>query len=364
MQGTMRAVVLTGHGDLDRLRYKTAWPAPSPGPHEVLIRVQACGLNNTDVNTRTGWYSREVTERTTGASYTAADPADGTWGRSSLTFPRIQGADIVGVVEAVGSLTDPALVGRRVLVDPWLRDWDDPLDPDRIGYLGSEHDGGFAELVALDHRQVHPVDSPLDSPALATFPTAYVTAENMLDRAAVAQGDTVLVPGGSGGVGSALIQLARRRGARTVALCSEDKAEAVRKLRPDAILPREPSSLRSALEKAIGASHVTVVADTVAGALWPQLIEALAPGGRYVCAGAIAGPIVPFDLRTFYLRDLTLVGATVVPPGTFARLVAYIERGEVEPMLAGVWPLSDLAAAQAAFIEKRHVGNLVVKVPE
>ena len=103
-----------------------------------------------------------------------------------------------------------------------------------------------------------------------------------------------------------------------------------------------------------------MVADVVGGPLWPQLVSVLARGGRYACAGAIAGPVVRFDLRGFYLRDLTLVGATVVPPGTFADLAGYIERGEVRPMLAATYPLHDLAAAQEAFLAKRHVGSIVV----
>ena len=79
-----------------------------------------------------------------------------------------------------------------------------------------------------------------------------------------------------------------------------------------------------------------------------------------VVAGAIAGPIVELDLRTFYLRDLTFTGATIVPPGVFADLVGYIERGEIEPLLAATYPLADLRSAQEAFIDKDHVGNIAV----
>jgi len=94
------------------------------------------------------------------------------------------------------------------------------------------------------------------------------------------------------------------------------------------------------------------------------LIEVITNGGRYVCSGAIAGPIVEFDLRTFDLHDLTFTGATVIPPGIFARLVGYIERGEVTPVLAATFPLQELAAAQHAFLLKQHVGNIVATVRE
>jgi NADPH:quinone reductase-like Zn-dependent oxidoreductase len=359
---TMRAMLLTGHGDLDRLVFTDSHPTPRPGPGEVLIRVAACGLNNTDVNTRTAWYSRGVSDATTGDAFDTAGSDDASWGGAAIRFPRIQGADVAGRVAALGEGANAALIGRRVLVDTWLRDWDDPLDPDRAGYFGSECDGGYAEYTVVDQRNVHPVESDLGDAELATFATSYVTAENMLNRAAVGAGDVVLIPGASGGVGSALIQLANRRGARSVALCGEDKAEAVAAIGAEAVLPRAPQDLRAQLRASIGRNTVHVVADVVGGALWPQLIDALARQGRYTCAGAIAGPMVRFDLRTFYLRDLTFTGATVVPPGVFADLVGYIERGEIRPLLAATWPLEQLRAAQQAFIDKRHVGNLVVEI--
>ena len=356
---TMRAVLLTGHGNLDKLEYREDWPRPEPRSGEVLVQVLACGLNNTDVNTRTAWYSKGVTEGTTGGALADAGD-DGGWGGSRIRFPRIQGADVCGRVVAAEGAAGADLVGRRVLIDVWLRDWDDPLNLDRCRYFGSESDGGFADYCAVEARNVHPVESDLSDAELATFATSYVTAENMLNRAAVVAEDLVLIPGASGGVGSALLQLAKRRGARTVALCGADKAEAVAALGPDAVLPRAPEDLKAALRAAIGRDSVTVVADVVGGGLWPQLIEALARGGRYTCAGAIAGPMVELDLRTFYLNDLTFTGATIVPPGVFADLVGYIERGEIRPLLAETYPLAELARAQEAFIAKRHIGNIVV----
>ena len=356
----MRAVVLTGHGGFDRLQYREDWPLPAAGPDQVLVRVGACGLNNTDVNTRTAWYSAGGADATTGEAPPGAVDADAAWSGRAISFPRVQGADVCGIVAAVGREADSSLLGRRVLIDPWLRDWGAPHDRERCGYFGSECDGGFAEYTAAPVRNVHAVDSELSDPELASFPTSWVTAENMLNRAGVGPRDRVLVTGASGGVGSALIQLAGRRGARTIALCAEEKAEAVRAMGADHVLPRTPADLRAALRRATGQGEVTVVADVVGGPLWPQLLLVLARGGRYACAGAVAGPLVRFDLRTFYLRDLTLVGATVVPPGVFADLVGYIERGEARPMLAATYSLHDLVAAEEAFLAKRHVGNIVV----
>ena len=352
----MRAMVLTGHGGLDKYAWHEDWPMPEPGPMEALIRVGACGLNNTDVNTRTGWYSKGVTDPTTGDAYAEVDEGDPTWGGRPIHFPRIQGADAVGAVAAVGEGADPALIGKRVMVDGWQRDWSDPENMDKAAYFGSEVDGGFAEYATCDVRNVAVVDSGLSDAELATFSCSYTTAEGMLNRADAGADDTVLVPGASGGVGGALIQLARRRGARAIAMAAEAKHADVARLGPDRILPRAPENLREAL----AGERVTVVADIVGGPLWPALIDILARGGRYTCSGAIAGPMVTLDLRTFYLRDLTFTGSTVVPSHVFRDVVGYIERGEIEPVLAATYPLRELPAAQQAFIDKRHVGNIVV----
>jgi NADPH:quinone reductase-like Zn-dependent oxidoreductase len=357
---TMKAIVLTGHGGLDKLEYHTDWPTPRPGPGEVLIKVAACGMNNTDVNTRSGWYSKAVSEPTTGGAYETVGGDDPAWGGAPIAFPRVQGADVCGHVVAVGDGADAGLIGKRVITDNWLRDWSDPMNRDKTGYFGSECDGGFAEYTKTDARNVGVVNCDLTDAELATFSCSYTTAEGMLSRARVGAGDTVLITGASGGVGSALIQLANRRGAKTIAMASEAKQADIARLTPTAILPRAPDDLSAALQQAIGQSTVSVVADIVGGPYFGTLIDALERGGRYTCSGAIAGPLVELDLRTFYLNDLTFTGSTVIPPDIFTDLIGYIERGEVRPMLAATFRLEDFHAAQTAFIEKRHTGNIVV----
>ncbi|MEM1298153.1 MAG: alcohol dehydrogenase family protein [Pseudomonadota bacterium] len=353
---SMRAIVLTGHGGMDKLEYREDWPVPQPGPGEVVIKVGACGLNNTDVNTRSGWYSKAVTEATTGAGYDVVHEEDPSWGGAPLAFPRIQGADAVGRVVAMGEGVPADLMGKRVLNDGWQRDWSDPENLDKARYFGSEMDGGFAEYTKADYRGVEVIESDLSDAELATFQCSYTTAEGMLTRAGVTEADTVLVPGASGGVGGALVQLAKRRGARVIAMASEAKHADVAAFGPDKMLPRGPKDLRGAL----GDEKITVVADIVGGDYFETLIEILERGGRYTCSGAIAGPIVNLDLRTFYLRDLTFTGSTIVPPGTLASVVRYIEAGEIRPWLAATYPLAELRAAQTAFIEKKHAGNIVV----
>ena len=357
---TMKGVQTTGLGGLDKLNYRSDLPVPVPTPGEVLIQVGACGLNNTDINTRSGWYSKDVTEATTGDAYSKVNDGDSTWGGAGITFPRIQGADVCGTVEAVGDGVDAALIGKRVITDNWLRDPDDPTNMDKTGYFGSERDGGYAEYTTIPVPNVGVVESDLSDAELATFSCSYSTAEGMLNRANVGPGDRVLITGASGGVGSALIQLVKRRGATAIAMASEAKHEALQALEPDVLLPRAPENLPAALAAATGHSDVTVVADIVGGPYFPTLIDALTRGGRYTCSGAIAGPIVDLDLRTFYLRDLTFTGSTVIPPHVFTDLVGYIERGEVKPLVAKTFPLSEIKAAQEAFIAKEHIGNIVV----
>ena len=349
----MRAVLLTGHGGLEMLEYREDVPTPEPDVHEVLIEVAACGMNNTDVNTRTGWYSKSVTDAT-GASTTESD-IDGSWG-GGLAFPRIQGADPAGRVVAVGAGVDGGRVGERVLVDAWLRG--DRLEDAR--YLGSEIDGGYADYVAVPAANAHPIECDLTDVELASFPCSYATAEHMLHRAGVREDQWVAVTGASGGVGGALIQLAKRRGARVLAITSAGKASVVGNLGADEVLDRAEDGLAEAVRHRTGGVHV--LADVVGGDQFAPLFESIRRGGHYTTAGAIGGPIVSLDLRTLYLNDLTMHGATVLPPEVFANLVGYIERGEIRPLVAATFPLEEMAAAQESFMSKSHVGNIVIEI--
>ena len=357
----MRAAVLLGTGGPEMLEVRDDAPVPAPGPRDVLVQVAACGMNNTDINTRVGWYSRSVTSATSSQGFVEADPTDSAWGRGGLSFPRIQGADIAGTVVAAGEGADAGLVGRRVLIDPWLRDRDRPADRGLAGYLGSERDGGYAEYCTVPQENVYPVSVGLTDIELASFACSWSTAEHMLQRADLRSGETVAVPGASGGVGTALVQLARRRGARVVAVAGASKRAAVSELGADAVVARESGDVPTAAAEANGGSF-DVVADVVGGDDFAGWLEALCRGGRYVTSGAIAGPIVDLDLRTLYLKDLQLHGATVYAPQVFADLVGYISRGEVRPVVGGVYPLEEIHAAQRAFADKRHVGSLVIAV--
>lgn len=222
-------------------------------------------------------------------------------------------------------------------------------------WMASDFDGAFAEFVKVPASEVFPIDCNWSDAELATIPCAYGTAENMLHRAGLSAGERVLVTGASGGVGSAAIQLARRRGARIVAITSKDKASAVKELGCDIVLQRGQNAVAM-----LGENSIDLVVDNVAGAQFGDMSKLLRRGGRYVSSGAIGGPIVSFDMRDFYLKDLTFIGCTAWDVPVFPNLVTYIEKNEIRPLLAGVFPLEKIADAQREFMQKRHVGNYVL----
>jgi len=346
----MRAVLLKGHGDTDQLEYRTDVPVPSPGVGEVLINVGAAAINNTDINTRIGWYSKSVSAATGATRAVAVTSADSGWAGNALSFPRIQGADACGHIAAVGRGVDPARVGERVLIDPVLREVSA-----RPRYFGSDTNGSFAEFTVVTASNARLVRSTLSDAELASFPCAYTAAENMLARAAVAAGERVLVTGASGGVGSAAVQLAKRRGATVVAIAERSKAAAIQALGASLVLPRDADPL-----SALGRESIEVVVDVVGGNQLGQRLEVLARSGRYAIAGAIAGPLVALDLRTLYLNDLRLLGCTIPEPEVFASLIGYIERGEIRPVIGASYPLAEIVRAQHEFMRKSHVGKIVL----
>ena len=361
---TMAAVLLTGHGGLDRLDYRTDVPVPTAGPGDVLINVRASGVNNTDINTRIGWYSKSVHTGTDdddagSDGIDAVDAADAAWSGAKIAFPRIQGADVCGVIVAVGDGVSAQRIGERVLARamPPTLDSNARIVPFTLETLGSERDGGFAQFTVVAAVNAVAVDTSWTDVELGSIPCASSTAENMLQRAAVGA-ERLLITGASGGVGSALVQLAARRGAEIIAVCGATKSDAVRELGADRVVDRDLDLL-----DALGPDSIDVVADLVGGPQWPNLLEVLRPGGRYVTSGAIAGPMTELDIRTLYLKDLSLLGATYQPLEVFTDLVGYIERGEIRPSVAATFALSDIAAAQTEFLTKRHVGKIVLVPP-
>lgn len=355
---TMKAVLLKGYGGFDQLEFCDDVPVPCSEEGEVLVRIGAAGVNNTDINTRTGWYSRAVSEGTTSAGaaggFDGASAEDSGWTGAKHQFPRIQGADGCGRIAAVGSGVAAGRIGERVLIEPVIRA--DRGGSTQVIYFGSECNGAFAEYACVPSSNAHAITTDLSDAELASFPCAYGAAEHMLERSRAARGDTVLVTGASGGVGSAAVQLAVRRGARVIAVANLAKAQAIQALGASAVIARDAD-----LIAALGRESVDVVIDVVGGRQFGGLLEVLRRRGRYAVAGAISGPVVDLDLRTLYLKDLRLEGCTVFEPQVFRNLVRYIERGEIHPVVARVFALGSIVAAQKEFSAKGHTGKIVLR---
>ena len=348
----MHAVVTRANGGYEQLDYCLV-PKPKPASNEVLIKVLAAGVNNTEINTRLGWYANTVKGGTDDASVSVNDVgSEGGW-NASTPFPIIQGTDCCGEIVAVGDGIDPSRIGQRVLVRSCMRL--KGFNSTENIWMASDFDGAFAEYVSVPDSEVFSIKSDWTDAELATIPCAYGTAENMLERSQVHSRDTVLVTGASGGVGSAVVQLAKRRGAKVIGIVNKTKTDQALALGVDHVFTRDDN-----LVDLLGEESVSVIVDNVGGAGFAQRIKLLQRGGRYVSSGAIAGALVEFDMRDFYLRDLTFIGCTAWEASVFPNVVSYIERHEIKPLLAKTFPLKEIATAQKEFMLKEHFGNFVL----
>ncbi|MEM9128861.1 MAG: alcohol dehydrogenase family protein [Pseudomonadota bacterium] len=346
----MSGVYLTGHGGPEKLEWREDIPVPRPAAEEVLVRVLAAGVNNTDINTRIGWYASEVTSAT---EDTDQEVEAGGWS-GGLNFPMIQGGDLCGEVVALGDGAAKFTKGKRVTC-PINQPRPTPENPVGFEALGSEYNGAFAQYCVVPESDLYDVtDAPLTDVELAAIPCAFGTGAGLLHRAGVRVGQSVLITGASGGVGMAAVQLAARMGAKVTGISSASKFGFVRDAGAADVLERG---------KPPEAGRYDVLIDLVAGPDWPDLIDALKPGGHYAVAGAIAGPIVEADLRRIYLRDITLHGCTYQPPEVFRSLVDLVNAGHIKPLVSKTFPLQDIALAQEEFMSKRHAGKLVLIPP-
>lgn len=343
---TMSGIYLTHHGGPEALVWRDDIPVPKPGPGQVLVRVAAAGVNNTDINTRVGWYSSDVS---TATDETDQDVEAGGWG-GALGFPRIQGGDLCGYVVATGA--DAGFEAGQRVTCPINLPRPRPGHAQGFIALGSEIDGAFAQYCLVEAEDLYDVTaSPLSDVEIAAIPCAFGTAENLLTRAGVTSGHKVLITGASGGVGLAAVQLAALRGASVSAVTGAAKAEVVRGQGAGATYDRGAQ---------LPCDHFDVVVDVVGGPAWGGLILALKPAGHYAVSGAIAGPIVEADLRDIYLRDITIHGCTHQSFEVFGRLVTLMNEGRIKPLISKTYPLRDIAVAQEDFQSKAFPGKLVL----
>ncbi|MDZ5698947.1 zinc-binding dehydrogenase [Chelativorans sp. M5D2P16] len=363
---TMAAMVLIGHGGTDKLVYRKDVPVPKPGPGEILVKVTATAKNNTDRKAREGLYPTrdkgDVTSFQIG-------------GTPTLTFPRIQGADVVGRVAAAGEGVDPARIGERGLLDFNLyadERRDINLTPD---YFGHGADGGYAEYIAAPADQFHTVENRdlADAELAAMGMCSYQTALHMLNVAGVAPDERVLVTGASGGVGTALIQLCRIMGAVPYALSQREKTDALLALGAEAVLDRsDMQGFTEEVRELTGGAPLDAVMDLVGGDMTDRFIDAMVfdmkrrtTYPRLSMAGASAGNLTEIMWTRIYLYQVQIFGVSHGTRAEAAQLIAWIRDGRLKPVLHGAFKLSQLHEAERYFVDrtKDFLGKIVI-VPD
>ncbi len=331
----MRAARLDSFGGPEALRYGDL-PDPVPGAGQVLVRVRAAALNHLDLHVRAG------------------NPA------YKIPLPHVLGNDIAG--EVVGT-------GERVLVAPGVSCWecrpclegrDNLCRSYRI--LGADGGwGGYAELCAVPARNLIPIPAGLSFEQAAAVPLTFLTAWHMLKGLGRTRpGETVVVMGAASGVGSAAIQLAKLLEARVIAVSSsEEKLAAARGLGADETLLLGPAGLKP-LRKLTGPAGADVVFEHVGGAFFPDLVRALAPGGRLITCGATAGPQVTLDLRHVFFKELSILGAKMGPQAELRGLMGYFASGRLQAVVDKVFPLSEARAAHERLAARQQFGKVVL----
>lgn len=363
---TMSAMVLTGHGDVNKLVYRNDVATPTPGPGEVLVKVTATAKNNTDRKAREGLYPTK--EKGDVTSFAMG-------GEPTLTFPRIQGADIVGRVVAVGENVDETRIGQRGLLDFNIyadQRRDINLTPD---YYGHGADGGYAEYVAVPSDQFHLVPNPelADAELAAMGMCSYQTAYHMMTSARIKAGEKVLVTGASGGVGTALIQLCRIVGAIPYALSQKSKADALKALGAEAVLDRSDMDQFEERVKAVtGGAPIDAVMDLAGGEMTDQFIDTMifdmnsrSDYPRLSIAGASAGNLSEIMWTRIYLYQVQIFGVSHGTREEAEQLVEWIRGGQLKPVLHATFRLSDLHEAEHYFVNRGsgYLGKIVI-VPD
>ncbi len=338
----MRAVRFHEHGGAEVLRYEDA-PDPKPGAGEVLVRVRACALNHLDI-----WNRRGVVR---------------------LPLPHISGADVAGEVLESNDPSIPA--GLRVMVQPGLScgKCDACLDGRdnecaRYDVLGSQSDGGYAELVRVPARNLIPIPDAIGFVEAAAFPLTFVTAWHMLvTKARVRPGEDVLVLGAGSGVGQAAIQIAWLHSARVFATAGTDeKLARARELGAAEVVNHHTQDVPAEIRRFTNNRGVHIVIEHVGEATWERSLKCLARGGRLVTCGATTGYKAAIDLRFLFSRQFSLMGSYMGTKGELLRAAQFFFSGDVRPIVDRTFPLSEAAAAQQYIEAGKQFGKVVLEM--
>ncbi|HEX9179967.1 MAG TPA: NAD(P)H-quinone oxidoreductase [Burkholderiales bacterium] len=326
----MRAIEIQRPGPPEVLALATR-AVPGPGPGEVLIRVAAAGVNRPDVLQRKGLYP--------------APP-----GASDLP-----GLEVAGEVAATG---------------PGASLW---KSGDRVCALVSG--GGYAEYVTAPETQCLPIPAGLNAVEAASLPETFFTVwSNVFERARLGPGETLLVQGGSSGIGVTAIQMARAFGHRVFATAgSAGKCAACEALGAERAIDYRSEDFVAVVKAATGGRGADVILDMVGGDYVARELQALADDGRLVLIAFLGGSKLSLDLMPLMLRRLTITGSTLRarPVDVKARIAAalrkqvwpLIESGAIRPVIHATFPLANAAKAHALMETSTHIGKIVLTLP-
>lgn len=342
----MKVVQVKGYGGVEQLEVVER-PVPKPRAGEVLIEVKACGINNTEIWMREGAYG--------------TDTQSG-WKPEGVQFPRVPGSDISGRIVQVGSGVDEARNGQDVVLFPFTSGGQTGTEhiSEDMAFIGSEYDGGYAEYVVWPAELCYAM--PLtDYTKSAVFSVSGLTAWHMNEQVQLQPGQTVLVTGANGGVGSLNVQIAARVfGATVIAVVGDLKTEeALKRLGATHVLSYRSEQLADEII-AVNGGPIDAVLDVVGDPLFKTALTVLQNGGKFCISGSAGGQQTNLDFRTLYLKHLTFYGSVLGTRAEFARMLDAIAAGKLEPVIDRTFPLEEAAAAQTYFKETGKLGKIVL----
>jgi NADPH:quinone reductase-like Zn-dependent oxidoreductase len=340
----VKAIVFRRHGGPDVLEL-TDLPDPTPGPGEVVVRVEACALNHLDLWVRGGLPGLK------------------------LPLPHVGGSDVAGVVEAVGPGVTGAAPGDPVVLQPGVscgrcRECLAGRDNFCRDYqiLGEHRFGGCAEKVVVPAANLLPRPPGMPPAEAAAFPLTMLTAWQMLvSRARVQPGETVLVLGAGAGVATAGVQIAKLFGARVIAAStSDEKLARARQLGADDVINVTTQDLVGQVRALTGKRGADVVFEHVGKALWDKAILACARGGRLVTCGATSGFDAATDLRHVFFRQISILGSTMGSKGDLWQILDHVRAGKLRPVVDRVLPLAEARQAHEILESGGQFGKVVL----
>lgn len=341
----MKAVTVTGHGGLNQLKY-IDMQTPQPKQGEVLIEIKSCALNNTEIWMREGAYGAEN---------------ESGWKAEGVKFPRVPGSDISGRIVAVGGGVAESEIGRDVVLFPFTASGEiaDEQSAEDLSFIGSEYDGGYAEYVCWPLELCY--DMPLASyPDSAVFSVSGLTAWHMVEQLDLQEGQTILVTGASGGVGSLNVQIAKRVfGAGVVALVGDLMlTDQLQELGADLVVSyREPDWDQQVMQEV---GPVDAILDVVGDAVFKQGLDLLKRGGTYCISGSSGGQVTSLDFRTLYLKHIRLQGSVLGNRHDYEKLLEAVRAQTIQPVIDRTFPLAEAREAQAYFKQAGKFGKVVL----